>query len=456
MGAGGSRIVVREVLPNVGVAIASFAFIGFSLVIAAEGSLAFIGLSLDRTTWGQLINEGRSELVDHPFLTFIPATVLFITILTFNFVGDAIGSATATREVSTVRRYSVAPRPEVGTTPQTSTGRRPVLEVDALTTELITPRGVVHAVDGVSFRVAAGEALALVGESGCGKTMTIRSIVGTFPVTGVDRSGRVDLDGIDMLRVDDNTRLRVLGTDVGTIPQNPLSALNPVRRIETQLIEPMILHGGLRKSAARTRALELLEQVGLPDPAARMRAYPHQLSGGMRQRVMIALALANGPRLVLADEPTTALDVTVQDQIMRLLTDLRTSHDMAMVLVTHDLSVVKGFTDNVAVMYAGQIVESGPTGDVLAFPRHRYTHALIRSVPDLALDPHSRLATVAGTPPSLLDPPPGCRFAARCDAADSRCGTEVPPQTDAGDGHSFACWHPVEHAETSVEVSRGR
>jgi peptide/nickel transport system permease protein len=454
MGAGGFRIITREILPNVALSVLSFAFIGFALVIAAEGSLAFIGLSLDRTTWGQLIDDGRTDLVDHAYLTLIPASVMFITILAFNFVGDGVGGATAIREVSTVRRHRVAPlpsAPEQASPP--SVDRGPVLDVQHLRTDLVTSRGVVRAVDNVSFRVGAGEALALVGESGCGKTMTIRSILGTFPVAGVERSGRIDVDGTDMLRVDNDTRLRTLGTNIGTIPQNPLTALNPVRRIDAQMAEPMTLHGGLTASDARARALDLLGQVGIPDSASRLRSYPHQLSGGMRQRVMIALALANNPGLVLADEPTTALDVTVQDQIMRLLTELRAGSDMAMVLVTHDLAVVEGFTDRIAVMYAGQIVETGPTARVLADPQHQYTRALIRSIPDLRLEPHSRLATIPGEPPSLLDPPPGCRFAARCPIADSRCRTELPPAAQVDDAHSHACWHP---SETPVKVAHGR
>lgn len=450
MGASRPRIILREIFPNVVLSVLSFAFIGFAIVIAAEGGLAFIGLSLDQTTWGKLIDEGRPELADHAYLTLIPATVMFITILAFNFVGDAIRGATAAREVSTIRRHNVAPPIESA---DPSADNKPLLHVANLTTDLVTPGGLVHAVDDVSFHVRAGEALALVGESGCGKTMTIRSILGTFPVSGVDRSGAVDLDGTDMLRTDVDTRLRTLGTEIGTIPQNPLTALNPVRRIEKQLTEPMTLHGGLTKTEARDRALVLLEQVGIPDPAARLRSYPHQLSGGMRQRVMIAVALANEPRLVLADEPTTALDVTVQDQIMRLLTDLRADHGMAMMLVTHDLAVVEGFTDRVAVMYAGQIVETGPTATVLADPKHQYTRALIRSIPDLGLDPHSRLATIPGNPPSLLDPPAGCRFAARCPAADEQCRAEQPTFTPFTDDHSYACWHPV---ETTVEVAGGR
>lgn len=451
MGASRPRIILREILPNVMLSVVSFAFIGFAIVIAAEGSLAFIGLSLDQTTWGKLINDGRSELADHAFLTLIPATVMFITILAFNFVGDAIRGATATREVSTIRRHETVPL--AADTPARTTNT-PLLKVADLCTKLATPAGMVRAVDHVSFEVGAGEALAIVGESGCGKTMTIRSILGTFPLSGVSRSGQVDLDGTDLLRTDNDTRLRTLGTEIGTVPQNPLTALNPVRRIEHQITEPMILHGGLTKADARKRALDLLEQVGIPSPALRLRVYPHELSGGMRQRVMIAIALANSPRLVLADEPTTALDVTVQDQIMRLLTSLRSDFGMAMVLVTHDLAVVEGFTDRVAVMYAGQIVETGRTADVLADPRHQYTRALIKSIPNLGLDPHSRLATIPGNPPSLMTPPSGCRFATRCPEADDHCHRQQPPVTQLGPDRSFRCWKPV--TSTVVEMANGR
>jgi peptide/nickel transport system permease protein len=440
MGASRPRIILREILPNVVLSVVSFAFIGFAIVIAAEGSLAFIGLSLDQTTWGKLISDGRSEIADHAYLTLIPATVMFLTILAFNFVGDTIRGVTAVREVSTIRRHEIEPLTSAEAPGPEAT---PLLTVAGLSTDLATPDGVVQAVDDVSFEVGAGEALAIVGESGCGKTMTIRSILGTFPLSGVRRSGLVDLDGTDLLRTDDASRLRTLGTEIGTIPQNPLTALNPVRRIEHQITEPMLLHGGLTKTEARGRALDLLEKVGIPGPDLRLRVYPHELSGGMRQRVMIAIALANSPRLVLADEPTTALDVTVQDQIMRLLTALRTDFGMAMVLVTHDLAVVEGFTDRVAVMYAGQIVETGPTAVVLRDPRHRYTHALIRSIPNLMLDPHSRLATIPGNPPSLLAPPVGCRFAARCAEADDRCRRDQPPVTRFTEDRSFSCWKPV-------------
>jgi oligopeptide/dipeptide ABC transporter ATP-binding protein len=247
--------------------------------------------------------------------------------------------------------------------------------------------------------------------------MILRSIVGAFALADVTRTGTVEVAGVDMLRAEPADIKRTLGTQIGMVSQNPLTALNPVRLIEHQITEPMLVHTSMSKSEARARALELMQQVGIPAPERRLREYPHQLSGGMRQRVTIAIALANEPALLLADEPTTALDVTVQDQILRLLSDLQRDRKMAMVLVTHDLAVVKGFTDRVAIVYGGEVIESGPTEQIFSNPRHRYTVALIQSMPNLDLPSHSELTTIEGTPPSLISPPRGCRFAARCPAA---------------------------------------
>jgi oligopeptide/dipeptide ABC transporter ATP-binding protein len=311
-------------------------------------------------------------------------------------------------------------------------------------------------VAGVDLTVHRGEAVGIVGESGSGKTMLLRSIVGAFPIATVTRTGVVDVGRTDMLRSPAAHVRKLLGTEVGMVSQNPLNALNPVRRIETQLIEPMVVHRGLSTDAARRQALQLLVEVGIPAPERRLREYPHQLSGGMRQRVAIAIALANQPALLLADEPTTALDVTVQDQILRLLARLRADNHMALVLVTHDLAVVRGFTDRVAIMYGGQIVEAGPTEQIFSGPRHRYTQALLESIPDLTRPNHSELRAIAGAPPSLLAPPPGCRFAARCPAATDECRATVPPVTitsGRGDAaHRYACWHPVGAARDSEVV----
>ena len=470
MGAGKHRIVTRELAPNVALPVLSFAFIGFALVIVAEGGLAFIGLSLDEVTWGQLIADGSSEIRNHAHVALFPATVMFLTILAFNMVGDGLRRLYAPREVATRRRlHTDGARVELTDIAQVDgpagtvtwagpagehddrdqvdmgaalTAGDEVLAIRDLHTTLHTPFGDVRAVDGVSLSLAPGEALGIVGESGSGKTMILRSIVGAFALSDVTRSGTVDVGGIDMLRADEAEVRATLGTRIGMVSQNPLTALNPVRRIETQLVEPMLVHARLGRREARARALDLLRRVGIPAPERRLREYPHQLSGGMRQRVTIAIALSNEPDLLLADEPTTALDVTVQDQILRLLSDLQRERNMAMVLVSHDLAVVRGFTDRVAIVYGGRVVEAGPTAEIFARPRHRYTVALMRSMPDLSLPPHSELTTIEGAPPPLIDPPPGCRFAARCPAATERCQSEAPGRTLVADRHWYRCHHP--------------
>ncbi len=442
MGATKRRVLWKELAPNVAIPVLSFAFIGFALVIVAEGGLAFIGLSLDEVTWGKLIAEGTGDIKDHAHVSLIPATVMFLTILAFNLAGDSIRRLYSPREVATQRRLRVEGIADVN--PDGS-----VLHISDLYTTLHTPAGDVHAVDGVSLSVRAGQALGVVGESGSGKTMILRSIVGAFALSDVTRSGTVEVAGVDMLRAPRGQVLRTLGTEIGMVSQNPLTALNPVRRIESQIIEPMMVHRGTSKAQARERALELLRLVGIPAPERRLREYPHQLSGGMRQRVTIAIALANEPKLLLADEPTTALDVTVQDQILRLLSGLQQEREMAMVLVTHDLAVVKGFTDSVAIVYGGQVVEYGPTSEIFANPRHRYTVALMQSMPDLDLPSHSELITIDGSPPSLLRPTPGCRFAARCPAAQDVCHSLTPAASERDD-HWFRCHFPAEITPVSV------
>ncbi len=439
MGARTSRILWRELAPNIAVPVLSFAFIGFALVIVAEGGLAFIGLSLDEITWGKLISEGVGDIAKHAHVALIPATVMFLTILAFNLVGDGIRQLYSPREVATQRRLRVEGRHVAGPADA-------ALHVEDLHTTLHAPAGDVRAVDGVSFTVVPGEALGIVGESGSGKTMILRSIVGAFALADVTRAGTVEVSGTDMLRSDPDEIRSALGLKVGMVSQNPLTALNPVRRVDAQIIEPMMVHRKMSRGDARDRALLLMRQVGIPAPERRLREYPHQLSGGMRQRVTLAIALANEPELLLADEPTTALDVTVQDQILRLLSGLRHERHMAMVLVTHDLAVVKGFTDRIAIVYGGQVVESGPTAEIFANPRHRYTLALMQSMPNLDLPSHSVLTTIDGSPPSLIDPPPGCRFAPRCPAAIDVCSTEPP--VDGSDDHWFRCHVPA----TAVEV----
>jgi peptide/nickel transport system ATP-binding protein len=324
-----------------------------------------------------------------------------------------------------------------------------LLQVEQLRTWIATDAGPVKAVDGVSLEVAEGEAVGLVGESGSGKSMLARSIMGLLPAAAAT-SGSVVLDGVDLLSAPREARERMWGPRVAMIFQDAGRALNPVVRIGRQICEGMVRHLGLSAEQARERAVELLSEVGVPDPRRRLSHYPHQLSGGMRQRIMIAIALACEPDLLIADEPTTALDVTVQRQILDLLERVRRSHHMGLILISHDLGLVAGRTDRVAVMYAGRMVEEGPTTTVFASPRHRYTEALLASTPSLDAPRTARMRVIAGTLPDPRTPPPGCRFAPRCTARTDDCdtaGSDVlrssADEGAAGAAHRHACLHPV-------------
>ncbi|MEZ0069478.1 peptide/nickel transport system ATP-binding protein [Streptacidiphilus sp. MAP12-20] len=319
----------------------------------------------------------------------------------------------------------------------------PLLEVRNLTTHIRTRRGVVRAVDDVSFTLEAGETLGLVGESGCGKSMTGLSLMGLLPPGGSLVGGSsVTLDGRELVGLPERELRRVRGNDIAMVFQDPMTALDPTKTIGHQVAEPVLLHRGCTRAEAADRATEVLGLVGLPHPRERLNDYPHQLSGGMRQRVLIAMALAAEPRVLIADEPTTALDVTIQAQILALLADLRTRLSMAMILITHDMGVTAGHTDRVNVMYAGRIAESTGTDRLFRGMRHPYTQSLLASVPRLDQDPDRQLPTIPGLPPDLTAAPAGCRFAERCRYATDRCRAEEPELTGP-DSHRYACWHPT-------------
>ncbi len=324
------------------------------------------------------------------------------------------------------------------------TSDEPLLVVEDLHTSFRTARGTVHAVDGVSLTLEEGTTLGVVGESGSGKTVLARSIMGLLPVRDVVKSGTVRFAGHELTAMAPDQLRQVWGAELSMIFQDPMTALNPVKRIGTQISESLCLHLSMEKGEARSTAVELLRSVGIPSPEERVRWYPFQLSGGMRQRVMIAIALACSPRLVLADEPTTGLDVTVQAQILDLLGDLQTERHMAVVLVTHDLGVVANRADEIVVMYAGQIVERAPTRTLFADTHMPYTRALMDSIPRLADPSGVRLRAIAGRPPDLIHPPKGCRFAPRCPYAQDKCREAKPPLRTAGSpDHLFACWFPL-------------
>jgi oligopeptide/dipeptide ABC transporter ATP-binding protein len=321
-------------------------------------------------------------------------------------------------------------------------GRR-LLEVEDIKTHFRTPRGLVRAVDGVSFTLDRGRTLGLVGESGCGKSVLSRSIMGLLPSTA-ERSGEIHFAGERLDELGQDALRAYWGTQMAMVFQDPMTSLNPVMRIGKQISESLEVHTDLDKTQIRETALALLRSVHIPEPERRLRQYPHELSGGMRQRVVIAVALACGPGLLFADEPTTALDVTVQAQILDLLGEQQRERDMAVVLVSHDLGVVAGRTHDIAVMYAGQIVEQAPTATLFSEVRMPYTEALLQSVPRLENPSHTRLAVIGGRPPDLIDPPTGCRFAARCPYVQPRCREEQPPLIEADTpGHLFRCWYPV-------------
>ena len=316
----------------------------------------------------------------------------------------------------------------------------PLLSVRNLAVEIPTRRGTVHAVDGVSFDLFDGETLGLVGESGCGKSMTLRAILGLLPTGARITCGEVLLQGKNLLALGKEGLRDVRGRRIGMIFQEPMTALNPVMPVGDQVAEGPLAHLGYDKRSARARALELLRLVGIPDPARRARSYPHELSGGMRQRVMIAIALACEPRVMLCDEPTTALDVTIQDQILSLLLSLQRSTNTGLIFVTHDLAVVAQMCQRLAVMYAGQIVETGSVADVFREPTHPYTLGLLRAVPDID-KVKDVLDAIPGIPPDLVAPPTGCRFRPRCPFAQENCGSGEFPLRPTLEHQMSACIH---------------
>ena len=319
----------------------------------------------------------------------------------------------------------------------------PLLEIEDLRTDIRLRAATVHALDGVSLTVEAGECLGIVGESGSGKTMTALSIMQLLPPGGRIVGGSITLGGEDIAAMDDRGMRQIRGNEIGMIFQDPMTSLNPTMTIGDQIAETVILHRGADKKTALARAVEVLGLVGMPHPAERVGNYPHQLSGGMRQRVMIAMALACEPKLLIADEPTTALDVTIQKQILELIDDLRRRLGMAVILVTHDLGVIAGRADRATVMYAGKVVETTTTQRLFANPRHPYTEALFGALPENAVDGSQRLYSIPGMPPDLTEPPPACRFAPRCRYAQDACRESEPPLDGSSSDHLYRCFFPV-------------
>jgi peptide/nickel transport system ATP-binding protein len=334
----------------------------------------------------------------------------------------------------------------------------PLLRVEDLRVEFHTEDGVVHAVDGITYQVRAGQTLGIVGESGSGKTVSSLTTLGLTRYQGAQISGRILFEGRDLVQVPEEELRAIRGNEIAMIFQDPLSSLHPLYRVGKQIIEAVRTHREISKQQARARAIELLGLVGIPDPGNRVDQYPHEFSGGMRQRAMIAMALANDPKLLIADEPTTALDVTVQAQILALMERLQSELGMAIVIITHDLGVVAEMADDIAVMYAGRIVETAPTAEIFASPEHPYTWGLLRSIPRLERDREELLVPIPGTPPSLIRPPSGCHFHPRCLYAlpdHSRIDPKLEPLPGETEHHVACLLEPEVRKRLWAELSEG-
>jgi len=437
LGASTGRILLRTVLPN----IAGPVLVQFSLAVAAavvvESGLSFLGLGVvpPAPSWGLMIRGARATMEQAPLMLLWPCAALTLTILAMNLLCDALRDAVDPRTPGQRLRLRLVDRLLPGLLPPPAPRPETVLDVRGLTVAIETPLGTIRPVDDVSLTVKAGETVALVGESGSGKSLTATSVIGLLPPAARPIAGAAWFGERDLLRLSEPELRRLRGGAIAMIFQDPMSSLNPVHRAGDQVAEAIRAHQPVSVAEAQVRALELFRRVGIADPERRLRAYPHELSGGMRQRVMIAMALANRPALLIADEPTTALDVTVQAQILDLLAELKRETGTALIFITHSLAVVAEIADRVTVMYAGQVVEEGPVARVFGKPLHPYTRALLAAVHEADTAP----VGIPGVVPQPHAFPSGCRFAPRCPHALPAC-TAAPPHLDeASEDHRVRC-----------------
>ncbi len=428
LGARTPRILLRSILPN----IAGPVLVQYSLAVAAaivvESGLSFLGLGVVPPTpsWGLMIRGARTTMEQAPTLLLWPCLALTLTILAMNLLCDAVRDSVDKRGGARLPKLRAIDRVLPGLFPSRETA--PLLDVRGLTVEIATPTGTIRPVEDVTFEVHPGRTLAIVGESGSGKSITATAVMGLLPPVARVSAGAAIFEGRDLLDLPESERRKLRGGAMAMVFQDPMSSLNPVHRVGEQVAEAIRAHRTVSAEAAAQEAVDLFRRVGIADPERRARAYPHELSGGMRQRVMIAMALANKPRLLIADEPTTALDVTVQAAILDLLAQLRREEGMGLVLITHSLGVVAEVAEEVVVMYAAQVVERGSVAEVFARPLHPYTRALLAAVPDGENEPEG----IAGVVPRPDAWPPGCRFAPRCPHAAPIC-ERPPPLEEAGD-----------------------
>ncbi len=431
------RILFRELLPNVLPVVVIMMSTNLGWMILETAGLSFLGLGAQPPTadLGSMLGSSREFLTTVPRVAVLPGVVILLLVVGINLVGDGLRDVLDPRQ-----RGDPAPSPAspavAGTVPASSAEPRQagrMLQVAALSTRFYIGGETWRAVDDLSFDLAAGERIAVVGESGSGKTVLALSLLGLVPRPGRVVAGRIAFEGEDLLRLPEAKRRRLRGARIAYIPQNPMTALDPVLSVGTQLEETLRAHRPIPRADARRRAIELLERVRIDRPSLRVDAYPHELSGGMRQRVLIAMALAHDPSLIVADEPTTALDVTIQAEILALMDTLCREHGAALIFITHDLGVVSRLCDRALVMYAGRVVEAGSVEALISRPQHPYTRALLACAPELGR-PDKALAPIDGQPPPLNDLPAGCHFAPRCQHARARCGVGAIALQPFGDG----------------------
>lgn len=448
-GIGRMTIIFRHIMPNVVSPLFIQISSGFGATLLLESGLAFLGIAPPPPipTWGGLITLAQSQLENQPWLMVPTGGVLILTVLSANFIADAVQESTPLAGLGNlVTARTKAPSADEAPEPVREVATDDLLTVNRLKVAAIQPnRNLLTLVDGVSFSLKRGETIGLVGESGCGKTLTALAMLGLLPANVAQVGGTVTFDGVTMTPGNTDAWASMRGSRIGYISQEPMVALDPAYSVLSQLVEPLRIHHGHSKEQAKARAFELLSAVGIADPAAVGARFPHQLSGGMAQRVAIAIALTGDPDLLVADEPTTALDVTVQAEILDLLRDLQQRNGMALILVTHDLGVVADICDRAVVMYAGQVIEQGPVEEVFTHPRHPYTKGLLESSPHVEhVDTgggeagSGHLPTIPGTVPLPVGWPSGCRFAERCFQAESRCQEARIPLT-IGDGREVRC-----------------
>jgi peptide/nickel transport system permease protein len=434
LGAPVPRILLRTVLPNVAGPILVQLSLAVASAVVLESGLSFLGLGVvpPAPSWGLMIRGARATMEHAPLLLLWPCLALTLTILAMNLLCDALRDAVDPRTPATAARLRAIDRLLPGLLPAPKS--KSVLDVQNLTVEIATPLGAIRPVEDVSLAVDAGETMAIVGESGSGKSLTATAVMGLLPPAARVATGSARFADKDLLVLSEPELRRLRGGALAMVFQDSMSSLNPVHRVGDQVAESIREHQGLSMEAARAQALDLFRRVGIADPGRRLKAYPHELSGGMRQRVMIAMAIANRPTLLIADEPTTALDVTVQAQILDLLAALKRETGTALIFITHSLGVVAEIADRVAVMYAGQVVEQGRVAEVFAAPLHPYTQALLAAVPE----GDKAAVGIPGVVPQPQAFPPGCRFAPRCRYASDAC--EAPQRLiEARDGRQVRC-----------------